>query len=42
MEILKDHMSSLSFPTNEVIVNRACELPRKLINSMTEIIVSIL
>ena len=42
LEILKDHMSSLSFSTNEVIVNRACELPRKLINSMTEIIVCIL
>ena len=29
MQILQDHMSSLSFSTNEVIVSRACELSQK-------------
>ena len=42
MQILEDHMSSLSLSTNEVIVSRAREWSRKFKNSVTEIIVYIL
>ena len=42
MQILEDHMSSLSLSTNEVIVSRAREWSRKLKNSVTQIIVCIL
>ena len=42
MQILEDHMSSLLFSTNEVIVSRAHELSLTLRNSVMEIIVCIL
>ena len=43
MQILENHMSSLSFSTNEVIVSRARAIVTKTKkNSMTEIIVCIL
>ena len=41
MQILEDHMSSLSFPTIKVIVSRKCELSWKLINNVAEIIICI-